>query len=50
MDQVPRVQTPARAFGKRIGKNQSVQEGLDMKIVAEWDKIGLLRKGWRSKA
>ena len=38
LHQATRVQTPAGAFGKRIGgKNRSVQEGLDMKIVAGLD-------------
>ena len=44
LNQATRVQTPAGAFGKRIGKNRSVQEGLDMKIVAGLDKVGLIRK------
>ena len=34
----PRFLIPAGAFGKRIGKNRSVQEGLDMKIVAGLEK------------
>ena len=46
LNQATRVQTPAGAFGKRIGKNRSVQEALDMKIVAGLDKMGLFRKRW----
>ena len=46
LNQATRVQTLAGAFGKRIGKNRSVQEGLDMKIVAGLDKMGLFRKRW----
>ena len=46
MSQATRVQILAGAFGKKIGKNRSVQEGLDMKIVAGLDKMGLFRKHW----
>ena len=45
LNQATRVHTPAEAFGKRIGKNRSVQKGLVMNIVAGFDKIGLFRKG-----
>ena len=50
MNKAIRVQTPVGALGKRIGKNRSVQERLDMKIVAELSKIGLFRNGWISKS
>ena len=50
LNQATRAQTPVGALGKRIGKNRSVQERLDMKIVAELGKIGLFRKGWISKS
>ena len=41
-----RVQARFEALEKWIGKNRSVQEGLDIKMVAGLDKIGLIRKRW----
>ena len=41
-----RVQTRVGAFQKGIGKNRSVQERLDIKMVAGLGKIGMFRMGW----
>ena len=46
MSQATRVQILTGALGKKIGKNRPVQDGLDMKIVAGLDKVGLFRKRW----
>ena len=49
LSQATRVQTPVGRLKIRIVKNRSAQEGLDMKIIAGLDKIGLFRKRWISK-